>query len=75
MTRKKWFANQTPELQERFKNNCNTLNESIEFFEFWVNSAATKGLCGAFAFYKSKEGHAFWQDLSVELETIQEYGK
>jgi len=76
MTRLEWFNNQTPELQEKFKHNCNTLNNGEPYFDYWVNNhTVTKGLGGAFVFLKSSEGHEFWYELNNQLKTIQENGK
>ena len=68
MTRQEWFDKQTPELQNNFKNNCNTLNNTDDFFEYWINSKISTGICGAFIFDASKEGHEYWYKINEELE-------
>jgi hypothetical protein len=76
MTRQEWFNNQTPELQEKFKYNCNTLNDNYAYFEHWVNNdGITRGLSGAFVFAESSEGREFWYELNNQLKTIQGYGE
>jgi len=73
MTRKEWFDNQTPEIQEKFKYNCNNLNEGIQYFDYWINNTnGVKGLGGAFVFCKSSEGHDYWYDQHRELRSIQQ---
>jgi dihydroorotate dehydrogenase len=75
MTRKEWFDNQTPELQEKFKYNCNTINDE-PCFDYWItNDNGTGGLSGAFVFHRSMEGHTFWYELNNQLQSIQQNGK
>ena len=75
MTRQEWFNNQTPEIQEKFKHNCDTLNNGYAFFEPWISGGTTKGLAGAFQFGRSSEGHEFWYKLNVQLKRNQGYAE
>ena len=75
MTRKEWFDNQTPEIQEKFKHNCDTLNNGYAYFEYWISGGPTKGLGGAFQFGRSSEGYEFWYELNNQLKRNQGYGE
>ena len=75
MTRLEWFNSQAPEVQDKFRNNCNTLNSGIEFFDYWVNANTSPGLDGAFVYLNSEEGHEYWRSISNELLKAQSYGK
>ncbi len=72
MTRLEWFNNQTPELQEQFKTNCNKLNNGNYSFEEWVNQSeeyySRVNIGGAFAWSMSPEGHQFWWDIDKSIE-------
>lgn len=67
MTRQKWFDNQTPEVQEQFKMNCDALNEDYEF-EDWLNQPApiTNGIYGAFRWANSKQGYKYWDEINAK---------
>ena len=75
MTRLEWFNGQAPDVQDKFKNNCNTLNSGVEFFEHWVNTNTTPGLGGAFVYLASEEGHEYWRSINDELLKAQGYGE
>lgn len=67
MTRQEWFDNQTPEVQEQFKMNCNTLNEDPAF-EWWINQSTelTSGIGGAFVWADSNQGHEYWSKINAK---------
>ena len=69
MTRKEWFNNQTPEVQEQFRDNCNTLNPELEF-DWWMNQSeeVTSGIGGAFVWNDSKQGHKYWSEINAKYE-------
>lgn len=72
MTRQEWFDNQTPEVQEQFKTNCDTLNETNEF-DFWINPPIelTGGIGGAFVWADSEQGHKYWSKINEKYEKDQ----
>ena len=75
MKRLKWFNSQTPELQERFKTNCNELNKDYSFEE-WINISENHynyknyrvNIGSAFVWSMSPEGHQFWSDIDKSIE-------
>ena len=72
MTRQEWFDSQTPEVQEQFKTNCDTLNEDNEF-DFWINPPfeLTCGIGGAFVWADSEQGHRYWSKINAKYEKDQ----
>lgn len=68
--RKEWFENQTLEIQEKFKTNCDVLNLCNDFFEYWISNKHIYGannIQGAFVWSKSPEGEVFWRELDDKL--------
>jgi hypothetical protein len=69
MTRKEWFDKQTPEVQEQFKLNCNTLNPELEF-DWWISQSEelTYAIGGAFVWADSEQGHRYWSEINEKYE-------
>jgi hypothetical protein len=71
MTRLEWFNEQSEEIKDKFKHNCNTFNSFNDFFDWWISKKdeelfVRSGISGAFTFNLTPEGHDFWANINAK---------
>lgn len=74
MNRLEWFNNQTDEVKSKFEYNCVNLNDSSNFFEWWLKknnndfaNLGDTGISGAFRWSETEEGFDYWKAIDKEL--------
>ena len=66
MTNKQWYRSLPDELQDKVAYNCNALNKSYRFVQ-WYDDKRTVDLGGAFSWRHTPEGFDFWYDINRKL--------
>ena len=71
MTRIQMVASLSEDIRKRFITNIVDCNTSVDFIDQWMNNEDSNrggGICSAFTWSTTREGHNYWAKVNANLK-------